>query len=42
MRKEATDALYRAPCSSGAILARYGFSDMVIAAALVHDVIEDY
>lgn len=41
MRKEGPMPYIVHPVSVALILARYGFSDTVIAAALVHDVIED-
>lgn len=41
MRKEAPMPYIVHPIAVGLILARHGFSDAVIAAALVHDVIED-
>lgn len=41
MRKEAAVPYIVHPVSVALILARYGFSDTVIAAALVHDVVED-
>lgn len=41
MRKEASVPYIVHPVAVALILARHGFSDTVIAAALVHDVVED-